>query len=361
MAFFERLRRLFPKNRPQTPSPRRKKRPPRHLKRRKPTNAYSDDTKLESRPTLVDQTPAPSAAIDTATEQSAVLLVLYLDDHNQPLSDPEWVRGTIGAAVHFKPKEFEDYLLYHIIGFTTVFKTPCRIMTWQFMKRMGHPVIMYPIDYDTGELVSPPVFTSGPVNKGFVLAQPEADQYHLVKASRPLSGHFTDEVQVIYVLLRRNSWWAVQRVNHYIKLTHDVTILDMPDGQSQHYEFPKDSIWRAFIRVNTAHGKTWYNLGGPQWVPGHLAVQSDRPVPASLPKPTTPEYQPLSAHGRINFIPDQAVHTYTAPNGVFKGELNDQAEIIVTGTLTDANRVEWYQLADGTAIQSYYVTLNHND
>ncbi len=146
---------------------------------------------------------------------SAVMLVLYLDDQNQSLAKPQWLNGQLGEKIHFSPRHIDNYLLFHIIGFTTVFASPYRIMTLQYTKKLGHPVIMYSVDYDTREMIAPPVIQTGAVNQPFAFSTAVIDGFHLIKASRSLTGHFTGlKAQTIIVKCWcRNSWMAVQRIS----------------------------------------------------------------------------------------------------------------------------------------------------
>lgn len=274
--FFDQLKRLLTKNRPQTPARHRK-----HVKKpgippRRPINHNrQSQAPVQSQPT--NQPTSNEQPLQTTTSISAAVLVLYLDDANEPLAQPQWLHGEIGERLHFRPQQFDDYLLYHIIGFTTTFTNPYQIMTLQFTKKLGHPVVLYPTDYDTGELLGPPVTQSGHLNDPFAFALPEIDGYHMIKANRPLTGHFTNQAQVIVVMLRRSNWSSVQRVNLYVQVLYDTLIVDLPAGDPYDFEFPQNSIWRAFIRINTVHDGTWYNLGGPQWISGKNVQLTEKP------------------------------------------------------------------------------------
>ncbi|MTV81991.1 MucBP domain-containing protein [Secundilactobacillus folii] len=313
--------------------------------------------------TQTTKTPVkPNGSAPASAEQpSAVMLVLYLDEQNNQLAKPQWLNGKVNQPIHFKPHHIENYQLFHVIGFTRRFTSPYRIMTLQFTKKIGHPVIMYPTDYDTGEMLSAPIIQTGPLNEPFAFSQPDIDGFHMLKASRPLSGHFTEDSQSIIVMLRRNDWTSVQRINLFIRLLEDVTILDLPEGHSLHFEFPKNSVWRAFIRVNTAHGETWFNLGGPQWIDGKQVVATDRPAPKQLAPQTTVVFNPLSKTGVIDFVAGHSVHTYQQPNGPAVKMVADGTSITITGTFTDSNQIKWYRLGDQTAIRAQYVRLSATD
>ncbi|MCH5462565.1 MucBP domain-containing protein [Lactobacillus sp. LC28-10] len=361
MLFFNRLRDLMTKNRPSTPSRRRKSMPanssifkPMHNPV-PPVEPASNHQQSHN-----DSAPIASAEENSTPTQSgsAVMLVLYLDDQNHSLAKPQWLNGQIGEKIHFKPRQIANYVLFHIIGFTTVFTNSYRIMTLQFTKKMGHPAIMYAIDYDTSEMIAPPVIQTGAVNAPFAFGKSEVDDYHLVKASRPLTGHFTEEVQTIVVLLRRNNWTAVQRINIFVKLLDSTQILDQPDGQPYDYEFPKNSVWRAFVRVNTRNGETWFNLGGPQWVNGKKVTQTDQPARPQIGQRPAVVYEPMNQAAKIDFVTGHSLHTYDQPNGQAVKLVADGSPVQLTGEFTDDNDIKWYRMADNTVVLAQYVQFN---
>ncbi|MFC6254812.1 MucBP domain-containing protein [Secundilactobacillus hailunensis] len=355
MSFWDRLKKLMTKNRPRTPS-------------RRIVSTLSDSSilkpKRDETQTITKQEPTsktikPSTAtIDApAKEQngSAVMLVLYLDEQNQPLRKPQWLNGRLGEKVHFTPHHIEHYLLFHIIGFATHFASPYRIMTLQFTKEMGHPVILYSVDYDTREMLAAPVIQTGAVNQPFAFSKTELDSFHLIKANRPLTGHFTEASQTIVVMLRRNNWTAVQRISIFVRLKGSTQILDQPDGQPYRYEFPKNSVWRAFIRVNTQTGETWFNLGGPQWINGKNVTQTNRPENKQLGKREPVVFRPINRSAIIDFVAGRSLHVYAEPNGRAIKLIADGTKIQITGEYNDSNHLKWYRLADDSIIRAQYV------
>lgn len=358
MAFFDQLKRLLTKNRPQTPARHRK-----HVKKpgitpHRPTNHNrQSQPPIQSQPT--SQPTSNEQPLQTTTSISAAVLVLYLDDANATLAQPQWLHGEIGERLHFRPQQFDDYLLYHIIGFTTTFTNPYQIMTLQFTKKLGHPVVLYPTDYDTGELLSPPITQSGHLNDPFAFALPEIGGYHMIKANRPLTGHFTNQAQVIVVMLRRSNWSSVQRVNLYVQVLYDTVIVDLPAGDPYDFEFPQNSIWRAFIRINTVHDGTWYNLGGPQWISGKNVQLTEKPPLPQISAQTKVKFTTFHASGTINYVTDQKLHTYVTPNGQAAQQLTDGTTVQITGRFKDNNQITWYRLDDNSVIQTHYVLLNN--
>ena len=341
------------KNRPRTPS-------------RRIVSTLSDSSILKPKrdvtKTVQKATAKPAATstvmADAPTEEqsgSAVMLVLYLDEQNQPLRKPQWLNGQLGERIHFNPHHIEHYLLFHIIGFATHFASPYRIMTLQFTKEMGHPVILYSVDYDTREMLASPVIQTGAVNQPFAFSKTELDGFHLIKANRPLTGHFTEASQTIVVMLRRNNWTAVQRISIFVRLKDSTQILDQPDGQPYRYEFPKNSVWRAFIRVNTQTGETWFNLGGPQWINGKNVTQTDRPENQQIGKREPAVFKDINHAAVIDFVTGHSLHVYAEPNGRAIKLIADGTKIQITGEYTDSNQLKWYQLDDDSIIRAQYV------
>ncbi|HBF74579.1 MAG TPA: hypothetical protein DDW71_04910 [Lactobacillus sp.] len=364
MAFFDRLRKLMTKNRPRTPSHRRKIVPTEKTGIRNRHAGIKPARQLTIQPSSENKTSKLDSATKVTSEKtvetqpaSAVMLVLYLDDQNQSLAKPQWLNGQLGEKIHFSPRHIDNYLLFHIIGFTTIFASPYRIMTLQYTKKLGHPVIMYSVDYDTREMIAPPVIQTGAVNQPFAFSTAVIDGFHLIKASRSLTGHFTDQAQTIIVMLRRNSWMAVQRISIFVKLLESTRILNQPDGDPYRYEFPKNSVWRAFIRVNTQNGETWFNLGGPQWINGKNITQTDRPENQQIAhrKPLT--FTPVKQVAVIDFVAGRSLHTYDRPNGQAVKLIADGTRVQITGEYTDTHQLKWYRMADDTVIRAQYVKL----
>ncbi len=170
MAFFDRLRKLMTKNRPRTPSRRRKtvsseKFGTRNRHASIKINSSTDYPSPETKTSKLDSATKTTEKPVETQSASAVMLVLYLDDQNQSLAKPQWLNGQLGEKIIVLA--IDNYLLFHIIGFTTVFASPYRIMTLQYTKKLGHPVIMYSVDYDTREMIAPPVIQTGAVNQPF--------------------------------------------------------------------------------------------------------------------------------------------------------------------------------------------------
>lgn len=366
MTFLDQLRKLMTKNQPQSPSRSKNavptgnpglkaKRPPIKTVEPLPGSTVAETESVLPKTEDIDQQAASKPAESQA--KSAVMLVLYMDDQNHTLAKPQWLNGRLGDKIHFTPRKIDHYLLFHIIGFTTVFASPYRIMTLQYTKKLGHPVIMYSVDYDTREMVASPVIQTGAVNQPFAFGQTAIDGFHLIKASRPLTGHFTDEAQTIVVLLRRNSWTSVQQINIFVRLLDSTQILNQPDGRAYHYEFPKDSVWRAFVRVNTANDETWFNLGGPQWINGKNVIQTNRPVNQRITQHQPVKFKPMDQAAVIDFVAGRSLHTYDQPNGQAIKLIADGTPIQLTGEYTDENQLKWYRMADNAVIRAQYVKL----
>ncbi|WP_203649223.1 MucBP domain-containing protein [Secundilactobacillus yichangensis] len=363
MAFFDRLLKLMTINRPRTPSHHRKTVVPENSTLTaghtpaKPVQPITDQSADDPKPQNSPVEQPTEKPVETQPE-SAVMLVLYLDEQNHSLTKPQWLIGRLGEKIHFTPRHIDNYLLFHIIGFTTLFASPYRIMTLQYTKKLGHPVIMYAIDYDTREMVASPVIQTGAVNQPFAFSRTVVDGFHLIKASRPLTGHFTEKAQTIVVMLRRDSWTAVQRINIFVQLLDSTQILDQPDGQAYSYEFPKNSVWRAFVRVNTQNGETWFNLGGPQWINGKDVTQTDKPAHQQIGQQRAVAFKPIKQSAVIDFVSNHSLHTYDQPNGQAVKLIADGTQVQLTGECTDDNQLKWYRMADGNVILAQYVKLN---
>ncbi|GAX05212.1 hypothetical protein IWT25_00516 [Secundilactobacillus pentosiphilus] len=364
MTFLDQLLKLMTKNQSQSPSRSKKtaptdgsalkaKQPPLKSAEPLPDSPVAEDGSSQTE--AVSQ-HAPSKLAESQAA-SAVMLVLYMDDQNHSLAKPQWLTGRLGEKIHFAPRKIDHYLLFHVIGFTTVFASPYRIMTLQYTRKLGHPVIMYAVDYDTREMVASPVIQTGAVNQPFAFSKAAIDGYHLIKASRPLTGHFTDQAQTIVVLLRRDTWTSVQQINIFVRLLDSTPVLNQPDGQPHRYEFPKDSVWRAFVRVNTKNGETWFNLGGPQWINGKDVTETNRPVNLQITQRQPVKFKPMDQAAVIDFVAGRSLHTYDRPNGQAIKLIADGTPIQLTGEYTDENQLRWYRLADDAVIRAQYVKI----
>lgn len=323
---------------------------------------------MEAEPATETPTPAQTEALATPsmpkmTDTNAVVLIGYVDEAGTALSDPQWLNGQLGEALHLEFRQFDDYLLADIQGFTTTFDAPYHIMTLHFIKKLGHPAILYPIDYDTGRLVAVPKLLSGPLNVPFLFKTPKIDGYRMIKASRPLTGHFTHEPQVLIALLRQSNWQSVQRVNYYLELNQSTPIYETPAGKARAYEFPSHSVWRAFTKVTLTNGDVWYNLGGPQWLLNDKIVITDRPAQTPIDNdeavPVGPQFDAVHFEGRIDFVANESVSYYDAPNGLIIGELAHNTPITITGQFEDPAGIMWYRLTHDWVIPAHYVRLKH--
>ena len=133
----------------------------------------------------------------TKAGHNATLIIIYQDDRGQSLTTPQIISGYIGEELHLRFKEFPNYDLINISGFTSAFVDQYGSITLTYRKHQGADVWLFSQDIDKQKLLMRPVFIRGDFGERFELNAPTIPDYSLQKAVGPTRGVFSDKQQLV--------------------------------------------------------------------------------------------------------------------------------------------------------------------
>ncbi|QMU07317.1 MucBP domain-containing protein [Levilactobacillus suantsaii] len=354
MAFFNWLRRLLTptrSHRPTTVPPRQATPVDRPFQPQRPTQQL----------TPTPQPTVPPVAVNPVTtheQPNATLVVRIVDSQNRPLQPALVLTGQRGTAVHLTTPTIPGYTLAKMTGFTQTFLSEYGLMTLTYQRQWGYPVLVYQIDYDSGQLLALPGLFRGLLGASFHLAVPPVKGYHIFQAQGPQQGTYTDQTQRLLYFYRRDAWQTVQRVHQYVTLLSNHAVYALPAGQAYRYRFPATSLWRIFAIITLTDQTVWYNLGGNQWL---NAAETKRRLHWSrhleLPRQTKLTGKAVQWSGTVDYVPDHAVTFYRDPYGEVAGQLPDGELLEIRRRVVDDQNLIWYQIGPQAYINARYVRL----
>ncbi|GAK48302.1 hypothetical protein LOSG293_240190 [Secundilactobacillus oryzae JCM 18671] len=267
--------------------------------------------------------------------------------------------GQLGDVINFDVQPTTSYTLSAISGYTQHFPAEYAIMTLQFERQFGQPVIYYQIDYDTNEILAYPTIISGRIGESFEMVPPVAKGYNLIRVQGSSRGRFTDKVHPIFAFYRKEAWQTVKNVNFYIELKRALQPFDEPDGQKQAINLPAKSVWRVFQQITKVDGTIWYNIGGAEWLTAKYTASHTHPMKPELTYAGMRFHSnPLALTGQIDFVAGRSVTTYDQPYGASIGKLADGEKVNITHILRDDQGLHWYQLDTGAVLLATYIKVN---
>ena len=165
---------------------------------------------------------------------------------------------------------------------------------------------------------------------------------------------------------RKDNWQEVEAVDTYLQIDQAATVYDNVKGLPIDIPLPAGIVVKAFHRVNTENGDTWYELGADQWVryQGMRVVtnpyQNDDHQPSTLADQLT--ILPLkNVQGTVDYLPNREIDVYDAPYGKKVATIPDGKRVSISGKLDDNGEITWYQIGDQRFITGNYVIVDNQE
>lgn len=232
--------------------------------------------------------------------------------------------------------------------------------------KTGNPIWVYYVDIDTGENLMVPQLLRGVSGAKYQVDKKDFPHYRFIKLDGPAEGTFDMQRKDVHLFYRKDDWQKVEDVDIYLHLDQTTTLYDKVNGMPFHDPLPAGIVIKAFHRVNTADGETWYELGSDQWV----KYQGMRVV--NNPYNDEEEKQPAFADqltilplknvtGTIDYLPNKEVDVFDAPYGKKTTTIPDGKRVNISGKLNDNGEITWYQIGDKQFITGNYVIIDEED
>ena len=101
---------------------------------------------------------------ETSSEPDSTIIIIYQDENHNALRSPEIISGNRGDKLNVTFKEFENFDLIKITGFTSVFSMAYGAITLTYRKKNAGLVWIFCQDMDDRHFLQKPVFIRGGLN-----------------------------------------------------------------------------------------------------------------------------------------------------------------------------------------------------
>lgn len=231
--------------------------------------------------------------------------------------------------------------------------------------KTGNPVWVYYIDIDSGDNIIVPQLLRGLEGCKYHVDKKEFPHYRFVKTVGMADGTFDMQRRDVKLYYRKQSWQNVEDVHLYLHLDKTTQVYDTVNGISVHDPLPAGIVVKAFRRVNTEDGDTWYELGAGQWAKyENMRVVQNPFANETIPSKLTDQLtiMPLKGvQGTIDYLPNKEVDIFDAPYGKKIGTVPDGQRVNISGQLNDNGEITWYQIGDKQFITGNYVIVDQPD
>ncbi|WP_125766841.1 MucBP domain-containing protein [Lapidilactobacillus wuchangensis] len=323
-------------------------------------------------PSATNLPQAITGAVTRQQHKDIPVTIHYLDSLNQKLHPEVTIWGAFGAPLMIPWRTIPGYLLYNIRNFQRTFLLNSTSITLIYTKQLAAPVMVYHED-ETGQLLVPPVFIRGDLNRHYQIQPLEQYLTQFIGADQGTQGTFSQTVQQLhfhYQLNHEQQPFAFGSDNA-LKMRVAKTAYQAPDLTAKlDWQLPANSTWQIFKTVKQADNHAvWFNLGGNLWVDSlntqlvnltvtPATVPSTHPRPLSLTtafKTSRVDQQPRQA--KIKASPYFPISQWTQPYGqIVEQRLKNGTLVSCKQILTLDNGSEWAQLDQG-----YYVEIKYLD
>lgn len=325
-------------------------------------------------PKIPSATNLPQVITGAVTRQQhkdIPVTIHYLDSLNHQLHPEVTIWGALGAPLSIPWRTLPGYLLYNIRNFQRTFLLNSTQIDLIYTKQLAAPIMVYHED-EMGQLLVPPVFIRGDLNRHYQIQPLEQYLTQFVGADQGTQGTFSQAVQQLHFHYRLNQEQTFAfGTDNALKMRVAKDAYQAPNSASKlDWQLPANSTWQIFKTIKQADNHAvWFNLGGNLWVDSlnTQLVQVASPT-ASLP---SAEQQPLTLAAafkisRVDQQPRQAkikaspyfpISQWTQPYGqIVEQRLKNSTPVTCKQILTLENGSEWAQLDQG-----YYVEIKYLD
>lgn len=245
----------------------------------------------------------------------ATIIVLFLSQQGKQIADPEVIDGNLGQPVDIKFRQFKNYHLIGIHGYTLSFVHQHAVVTLNYEKALGGSVWALCRDYINSNLLTDPQFYQGKIGEAYSVSIPQIRNYIFMRAEGQLEGKFSSEQKLITLFYKNASWTDVYPDSGLLKMLRETSCYSDIEGEKLDTPLAAGSIWRTFYHVDLVNGARWYNLGGSIWVKSSRNLTFVSPYKDEQPDDSLANMTDVNSQATIDFIPGKSVMVFNRPCG----------------------------------------------
>lgn len=261
---------------------------------------------------------------------NASLIIYYYDEKQQNICQPQIIFGFKGQLLNFKFKDFTDYNLIHITGFTRYFVDEYGKIILTYRKKDAGQLWLLCRDLDSQKMLQKPRLIYGKLNEPFQISAPALAGYTLIQAKGQLRGRFNQQQKILTFYYRQNDWLKVIHEQKQLKMLTFVSCYDAPNGQLTKVSLAKGSIWQVFESIETRQG-LWHCMGGNIWIkddPNALKTVKHKNTSKNNFYLAKKQAQILKA--TIDYVPHKMLTLYDQPFGKPINAVADQSLVEIS-------------------------------
>lgn len=263
----------------------------------------------QAAPVLKKDQPKASKPVE------ATIIVLFLNQQGKQIADPEIIHGTLGQRANIEFRQFKNYHLTGIHGYTLSFVHQHAVVTLNYEKALGGSVWALCRDYINSSLLTDPQFYQGKIGEAYSVSIPQIRNYIFMRAEGQLEGRFSSEQKLITLFYKNASWTDVYPDSGLLKMLRETSCYSDIEGEKLDTPLAAGSIWRTFYHVDLVSGARWYNLGGSIWVKNSRNMTFVSPYEDEQPDKSLANITDVNVQATIDFIPGKSVMIFNRPCG----------------------------------------------
>ncbi len=287
------------------------------------------------------------------------ITIFYVDQNNQPLRKPDILVGFSGDTYHITLSKFKNHYLAFVDNFTTRFTDQDQEITFHYSLRIGQPIQIFYIDYDSRQIIKKTNIISGQIGTTYRVSSEEIPGFRPINSIGKTYGIFSAKPTNIVFLYRKNNWQTVQKVNYYVKLNTQHQVFSNPEGAILPTPIPQNQIIKVFASVKSTSKTTWLNIGGPEWIKNEQVEMSNPPENIYIDQMTKTSRSSSNLSGWVDFVDGKFVPLFNKPYGTMVNQIKNGTKIQIIATISDDQGLIWYELLNHTIISSSYVKINY--
>lgn len=289
------------------------------------------------------------------TAKQVALLITYRNEAGQDLCAPELIYGQKHSAVHIEFKEFKNYNLTQIKGFTTTLVDDYGLVTLIYRAQDAGVLWLFCRDIDDFHLLQEPQFISGKMQEKYSLVSPELAGYTLLRAEGQLRGVFERKQKIATFFYRKKEWLKVIYEQKCLQMNTFVKCFASPAGKELKITLAKGTIWQIFESIQLADESWWHCMGGNVWIKDDSNAFSE--VQNASPN-LSADWQMLGqlntpTKAIIDYVPNKKLTVYDQPFGKPTAKISDHSKVSLKQHVT-IHGLDWYLIANkGWIIKQY--------
>ncbi len=285
---------------------------------------------------------------ETSARPDSTIIVIYQDEDHKALCSPEIISGVRGEALKLQFRDFADFDLIKITGFTSVFSMEYGAITLTYRRKNAGLIWIFCQDMDDRHFLQKPVFITGGLNENYSLSSPAVRGYSVRHANGPVTGVFRKRQQVVTYYYRRDEYADVSYETGFLHFRDFYCCLDAPGGRKTRVIIAKDTVWQIFETILLTSGEKWHCLGGNIWArfdAGMMEYSNVRPKkPLGIETDFSPDIK-LDVKAVIDFIPGGQLALYDRPFGVRTATVPNGRKVTLTSRYRE-NGITWFKVED---------------